>query len=271
MKVKFWGTRGSAPTSGDRYVEFGGNTPCLSIELESTREVLVLDAGTGIRELGAALLADPDGHDKVIHLFLTHAHWDHIQGFPFFGPAYHPDYRVHVYCSKKAEDFLAGQMSPPYFPVGLEAMIGLASFKVIDHEKANEVGDATISSMPLPHPQESTGFRVEENGRALVFATDTEHEPPRMNQMLVEFSRGAKALVYDAQYTPAEYERGKQGWGHSTFEEGARLAKAAGIGQLILFSHDPSHDDTICRDIEKKGQALFADTIAARQGLIIEI
>ncbi|MCB9830869.1 MAG: MBL fold metallo-hydrolase [Planctomycetes bacterium] len=271
MKVKFWGTRGSTPTSGARYVEFGGNTPCLSVELESTRELVVLDAGSGIRELGNAMLADPDGHARVVHLFLTHAHWDHIQGFPFFAPAYHPDYRINVYCSKDAERFLAGQMSPPYFPVGLEAMIGLARFERLDHQKAWSVGDAVLRSIPLPHPQESTGFRLDENDRALVFATDTEHEPPQMNRQLVEFSRGAQLLVYDAQYTPAEYERGKQGWGHSTFAEGARLAREAGVGELILFSHDPSHDDEACREIEKRGQELFAATRAARQGMVITI
>ncbi len=270
MIVKFWGTRGSIPTSGPNFMEFGGNTPCLSIRLKSTDEMIIFDAGTGIRELGMDILkSNPDC--KTLHLFLTHAHWDHIQGFPFFGPAYHPDYKVNVYCTKTAEEFLAGQMAPPYFPVGLEAMPALNAFHVLSHDETTSIGNAKIRNMPLPHPQESTGFRIDESGTSFVFATDTEHEPPHMNEQLVKFATDCDALVYDAQYTESEYFNGRQGWGHSTYNEGVRLAQSAGAKKLILFSHDPTHDDAVCLDIEQKAQELFPDAVAARQGLILSL
>ena len=270
MIVTFWGTRGSIPTSGPNFTEFGGNTPCLSIDLKSTEELVVFDAGTGIRELGGDILKN-DPRNKTIHVFLTHAHWDHIQGFPFFGPAYHPDYEVHVYCTKKAQEFLAGQMSPPYFPVGLDSMPALKSFTLLSHEDVTTIGSATIRSIPLPHPQESTGFRIDEDGKSFVFATDTEHEPPHMNEQLIKFATDCDALVYDSQYTENEYFNGRQGWGHSTYNEGVRLAKTANVKKLVLFSHDPSHDDPVCLEIEKQAQAIFDDVIAARQGLVLEL
>lgn len=267
MEITFWGTRGSIPTSGERYVEFGGNTPCLEIDLHSSNEVIVFDAGTGIRELGQDLLGRDTSASKVIHLFLTHAHWDHIQGFPFFTPAYIPGFEVNIYCTKDAKAFLEGQMSPPYFPVGLEVMQGKLDFRILEHSDVVEIGDARITNIPLPHPQGSTGLRVDENGSSLVFATDTEHAISGINERLVEFSRDASALVYDAQYTPSEYEDGKQGWGHSTFEEGVRVTKAACVKKLVLFSHDPLHGDEECRAIEAAAQKLHDDVIAARQGM----
>ena len=270
MIVRFWGTRGSIPTSGPNFIEFGGNTPCLSIRLKSTDEMVIFDAGTGIRELGMSILGD-DPPCKTLHLFLTHAHWDHIQGFPFFGPAYHPAYDVRIYCTKKAEEFLAGQMSPPYFPVGIDAMPALKEFTILDHGTATMIGDASIKSLPLPHPQESTGFRIDENGTSFVFATDTEHEPPHMNERLVKFAGDCDALVYDAQYTESEYFDGRQGWGHSTYNEGVRLAQSANAKKLILFSHDPTHDDAHCLDIEQKAQKIFPDVVGARQGMILEL
>ena len=270
MIIKFWGTRGSIPTSGTNYMEFGGNTPCLSVRLKSTEEMIILDAGTGIRELGINILEE-NRDNRTLHLFLTHAHWDHIQGFPFFAPAYDPSYEVHIYCSKNAREFLTGQMSPPYFPVGLDAMTALKSFTILDHERETRIGNATIRSLPLPHPQESTGFRIDEEDISFVFATDTEHEPPHMNENLVRFATGCDALVYDSQYTEEEYFNGRQGWGHSTFNEGIRLAEKCQAGQLILFSHDPSHDDAVCRDIEAQAQALFANVSAARQGQVITL
>ena len=271
MKFKFWGTRGSAPVSGPQYVEFGGNTPCLQSLLESTREVLILDSGTGIRELGAHLLANREDHDPVIHLFLTHAHWDHIQGFPFFGPAYVPGYTLNVHCTKLAAEFLQKQMSPPFFPVGLEVMQADIRFHQLEEGQVCKVGGAEISWIPLPHPQESTGFRIDEDGRSLVFATDTEHPENGVNEQLVRFADKASALVYDAQYTPEEYEDGKQGWGHSTFRQGVELAREAGVERLVLFSHDPSHDDAACRAIERAASERFENTWAARQGTTLEI
>ncbi|MEZ6196582.1 MAG: MBL fold metallo-hydrolase [Planctomycetota bacterium] len=270
MKAKFWGTRGSVPVSGPQCVEFGGDTPCVQILLESSRDVVILDSGTGIRSLGLELLGRPDGASKRIHLFLTHAHWDHIQGFPFFGPAFVPGFELEIYCSKDAADFLARQMSPPFFPVGLDAMLATRRFTRLEPEQKVMIGDAVVSWIPLPHPQESTAFRVDENGRSLVLATDTEHPQAGHNPRLVEFATGANVLIYDSQYTPSEYEK-KRGWGHSTYVQGTATTAAAGAERLILFSHDPTHDDAAIREIEAEARVLYAATEAARQGMIIDV
>ncbi|MCA9319145.1 MAG: MBL fold metallo-hydrolase [Planctomycetes bacterium] len=271
MKIRFWGTRGSVPVSGPAYVEFGGNTPCLQVTLDSCSEVLVLDSGTGIRELGNHLLAKRDSLGSHVRLFLTHAHWDHIQGFPFFAPAYIPGYKLDIHCTKEAEDFLGRQMSPPFFPVGLEVMQADIHFHRLSDRGEFQMGEASVRWIPLPHPQLSTGIRVEEAGRAFVFATDTEHPAEGLNLELVEFAQDAAVLAYDAQYTPSEYQSGKQGWGHSTFREGVDLAKAASVERLVLFSHDPSHDDASCRAIEEAARALWPETWGARQGVTIDI
>jgi phosphoribosyl 1,2-cyclic phosphodiesterase len=272
MQVKFWGTRGSSPVSGPLYLEFGGNTPCLQVSLASTQEIVILDSGTGIRELGLHLLeAAQSAPPPLLHLFLTHAHWDHIQGFPFFGPAYSPKFVLHIYCTKDARAFLDGQMRPPYFPVGLDMMRAAITFHAIDRGMPITIGDATITNIPLPHPQGSTAFRVQENGRAFVLSTDTEHQPGKVNQDLVEISRAADAIIYDAQYTPSEYDDGKQGWGHSTFAEGVKVARAAGVKQLILFSHDPLHTDEDLRRIEREARQQLPGTVSARQGQVLTL
>lgn len=267
MEVRFWGTRGSSPVSGARYVEFGGNTPCLQVGLESSPEVVILDAGTGIRELGIHLVRDQARYGKVLHLFLTHAHWDHIQGFPFFDPAYIPGYTLNIYCTKDARSFLDGQMKPPYFPVGLDIMRANITFRTIDPKTAVTVGKAVITNIPLPHPQGSTAFRVQEGQRSFVLATDTEHLKEGVNDELATFAHGTDALIYDAQYTPTEYESGKQGWGHSTFVEGVRLAQKAQVKRLYLFSHDPRHTDEDLLMIEAEAQKLLPSTVSARQGV----
>ena len=270
MRLRFWGTRGSSPVSGADFVEFGGNTPCLEVSANSTEEIVILDSGTGARDLGTDIMKRGDKASPVIHLFLTHAHWDHIQGFPFFVPAYMPRFALNIYCTKDAREFLDGQMKPPYFPVGLDIMRADLRFHRLATRDSVKIGRAVISNVPLPHPQESTAFRVEEDGRSFVLATDTEHNPARLNETLVGHARGTDALIYDAQYTPEEYSGGKEGWGHSTFAEGIKVARAAGAKRLILFSHDPSHGDDDVRKIERAAAELLPGTLAARQGQVLE-
>ena len=270
MQIRFWGTRGSIPVSGPEYVEFGGNTPCLEIRLRRSTELLILDSGTGIRALGQALMADPTA-PRRLHLVLTHAHWDHIQGFPFFAPAYVPGFEIDIYCTKDAHRFLEGQMSPPYFPVDLTVMGAKLQFHQLEARGERTIAGARIRWIPLPHPQGSTGIRVEEDGRSFVFATDTEHPEAGLNQDLVTLARDAEALVYDAQYTPAEYAAGKRGWGHSTWHDGAMLARASGVKKLVLFSHDPLHDDDECRRIETETRRIFPEVWSARQNGVLDL
>ena len=271
MEVTFWGTRGSIPVSGPRYAEFGGNTPCLQISLESTTDTVILDSGSGIRELGIRLVQTRAAHSRVIHLFLTHAHWDHIQGFPFFPPAFMPDFRLHIYCTKDARAVLDRQMSTPFFPVGLDVMGSTKLFHHLLPQEVTTIAEATLRHIPLPHPQESTAFRVDERGKSVVFATDTEHAPDHINETLAALAHNADVLVYDAQYTSEEYSAGKQGWGHSTFAEAVKLARAARVGKLVLYSHDPAHDDEMLRKIEAAAQEAYPGTVAARDGMKLKL
>jgi len=271
MQVVFWGTRGSIPVSGPKYVEFGGNTPCLQIKLASTTDTMIIDSGSGIRELGLQLARTADLHSRAIHLFLTHAHWDHIQGFPFFVPSYIPNFSLDIYCTKDAQGILKNQMRPPFFPVTLDAMLAKRGFHLLKSDEPRMIGEATIRNIPLPHPQESTAFRIDEDGHSVVFATDTEHLLDGINETLADFARDADVLVYDAQYTSEEYKAGKQGWGHSTYMEAIKLARAANVGRLVLYSHDPMHDDEMLKAIETSAQREMPGTLAARDGMIIDL
>lgn len=267
MKVTFWGTRGSIPTAGPNYVKYGGNTPCIQVGFDSTKDIIVCDSGTGIRELGLRLVQTARDHSRVIHLFLTHGHWDHIQGFPFFIPAFLPDFTINIYCTKDAKSILDGQMREPYFPVTMDVMGSKRIFHQINSSTPVHIAGGTVRNIPLPHPQGSTGFRFEENGKAFVFATDTEHLPNGLNTHLVELARNANAFAYDAQYTPDEYGAGKQGWGHSTFVEGVKIAQAANVEKLVLYSHDPAHGDDAIDRIEALAKEQFPNTVAAADGM----
>ncbi len=271
MEVTFWGTRGSIPVSGQKYAEFGGNTPCLQIGLESTTDTLIFDSGSGVRELGVRLIQTKASHSRVVHLFLTHAHWDHIQGFPFFAPAFLPDFRLNIACTKDAKSILERQMQTPFFPVSLEMMAAPRTFTQLQPGQVVHVAEATVRHIPLPHPQESTAFRVDEHGKSIVFATDTEHASDRINESLAALAADADVLIYDAQYTTEEYFAGKQGWGHSTFAEAVKLAKAANIKQLVLYSHDPGHDDEMLRAIETSARQQWPNTVAARDNMRIRL
>lgn len=271
MQVVFWGTRGSIPVSGPKYTEFGGNTPCLQIKLASTTDTMIIDSGSGIRELGLQLARTADLHSRAVHLFLTHAHWDHIQGFPFFVPSYIPTFSLDIYCTKDAKAILQNQMRPPFFPVTLDAMLAKRGFHLLSSDAGVPLGEATVRNIPLPHPQESTAFRIDEHGHSVVFATDTEHHAEGINETLAEFARDADVLIYDAQYTSEEYKAGKQGWGHSTYMEAIKLARAANVSRLVLYSHDPGHDDEMLLAIENAAKREMPGLVAARDGMIIDL
>ncbi|MCA9638786.1 MAG: MBL fold metallo-hydrolase, partial [Myxococcales bacterium] len=241
------------------------------IKLASTTDTMIIDSGSGIRELGLQLVRTADLHSRSIHLFLTHAHWDHIQGFPFFVPAYVPTFKLDIYCTKDAKAILENQMRTPFFPVGLDAMFAKRGFHQLTSDAPVTIGEAQVRNIPLPHPQESTAFRIDEGGRSVVFATDTEHAPDHLNESLAKLAEGADILIYDAQYTSEEYRAGKQGWGHSTYMEAIKLARAAGVGRLVLYSHDPGHDDEMLKAIESAAQRELPATIAARDGMVLDV
>jgi phosphoribosyl 1,2-cyclic phosphodiesterase len=246
LRFRFWGVRGSIASPGPATVRYGGNTPC--IEVRCGQRLIILDGGTGLRCLGQSLMAA--GGPVEADFFLSHLHWDHIQGIPFFTPAFVPGNRFRIYGERKGDRglqaVLEGQMTDPNFPVPLSIMRSELSFHEIEPWIGVELGDGiTVRTAPMNHPNGCLGLRVEYGGRALVYTTDTEHDPaggpPDPN--VVSLAQDADALIYDAMYTEAQYRGGRVGWGHSTFSEALRVARAANVGTLYFFHHDPVHDD----------------------------
>jgi phosphoribosyl 1,2-cyclic phosphodiesterase len=274
MRVSFYGVRGSIATAGEATRRYGGNTSCVAIEVAGQH--LIFDAGTGIRALGNDL-ARAAGVGRVhANLFFSHLHWDHIQGFPFFGPAYVPGNRVdvwHVRADERApmaREVLSEQMQAPTFPVGLDMMRGELCFHEITPEQIVRVGEARLRSAAVDHPNGCVAWRIEHEGAAVVYATDLEHEIDAPPPGLVELAAGADLLIYDAMYTPEEFAS-RRGWGHSTFEAGAAVAEAAGVANLCLFHHDPSHDDGFMDALGARARRRFRATSVAAEGMVLEV
>jgi phosphoribosyl 1,2-cyclic phosphodiesterase len=276
FRIVFWGVRGSIPTPGPSTVEVGGNTSCL--EVRCGDELLILDGGTGLRLLGNALTKE---HPLRARLFFSHVHWDHIQGFPFFAPAFMSGNTIDLYGATNVtgtlEETLAGQMNFPNFPVRLQHMGAKMTFHDIDDGQTLKFanGEVTVRAAKLNHPQGVLAYRIEYSDRVMVYATDTEHYET-LDLNLVELARDADVLIYDAQYTPEEYEGKtggipKIGWGHSTMIEGVKVAKAAGAKRLILFHHDPQQGDDAVREKERRARELFPAADAAREGMTLDL
>lgn len=274
MQITFWGVRGSIPTPGPATVEIGGNTSC--VEVRAGKAILIFDGGTGLRLLGKKLAKESP---LTAHMFFSHVHWDHIQGFPFFEPAFVAGNVFHLYggnnVSRTLEETLEGQMDHPNFPVHLGVMGATMKFRDLPEGEAVEIDDGAggkvrVTNARGNHPQGVYAFRVEHGGKAIVYATDTEHYEGRVDEKLAALAKDAAVLIYDSQYTPEEYA-GKKGWGHSTFEEGAKLAKLAGADKLVLYHHDPMQNDAAVREKEKRARAVFPNVIAAHEGLVLDV
>jgi phosphoribosyl 1,2-cyclic phosphodiesterase len=272
LSLKFWGVRGSCATPGADFIRYGGNTPC--IEVRAGGSTLILDAGTGIRKLGQSLMAK----GKVdVTLLLSHVHWDHIQGLPFFAPLYVPGTRIHVVGGANPmplRDCLHRQMSAPNFPVDLRDVGANLTFFELRDRQRTVLGDAEITAVRANHPDGVYAYRIEHKGRSVVYATDTEHYSC-VDKRLLTLCQDADVLIYDTQYLPEEYsgERGMSriGWGHSTFEAAAALAKAANVRELVLFHHDPDRTDEQVSLIEQRAKQLFANSAAAFEGMELEL
>jgi phosphoribosyl 1,2-cyclic phosphodiesterase len=266
--LEFHGVRGSLAAPGANTVRVGGNTSCVEVVAGDTR--IVLDAGTGLRTIGERLVAQKSSHTTVL---LSHVHWDHIQGLPFFPPIYVPGHRVEVISGPNGfmplEQVMRRQMSPPCFPVDFDEISQRVSARDARPGEPIRVGDVSVRMARLNHPDPVYGYRLDYRGSSVVYATDTEHWSC-IDPALRSLAAGADVLIYDAQYTPEEYPS-KVGWGHSTFEAATALARAAGVGQLVLFHHDPRRDDEAVATIEGRARELFHQTSAAREGQRIDI
>jgi phosphoribosyl 1,2-cyclic phosphodiesterase len=273
MRIKFWGVRGSTPTPERRNSRYGGNTACVEVRL-ANGTLIILDCGSGLRGLGKSLLREFGERPIHAFVFLTHFHWDHIQGIPFFLPLYKKgnSFLFHSVCRKGVElrSAVVGQMMNPYFPVDMSAMGAVRHFYDLD-ESPIHLNGATIRSAPLNHPQECVGYRIEADGGVFVLATDTEPGSAFHDRSVRELAQGAEVLVYDAQYTPEQLGGEKKGWGHSSWLEGTRIARECGVKRLILFHHDPDNDDAFVDGLVEKAQQEFPSVHGASEGAEIKL
>lgn len=274
FSIHFWGVRGSIPSPGSHTVRYGGNTPCVEMRVGAKR--LIFDGGTGLRVLGQSLLSHMP---MEAYMFFTHSHWDHIQGFPFFIPAFIKGNRFHIYGAiapngATIKQRLNDQMLHPNFPVPLQIMGAELNFYNIEVEQPVYLDEIKIETALLNHPGEAVGYRVNWQGKAAAYVTDTEHFPDRLDQRVMSLARNADVLIYDATYTDEEYhspKSSKVGWGHSTWQEAIKLAEAADVKQLVIFHHDPLHDDDFLDALGEKARERFPNTLMAREGLSLEL
>lgn len=270
-RVKFWGVRGSIPSPGPQTVTYGGNTSC--VEIRADGQLIVLDAGSGIRGLGQALDAEFKEAPIDLTLLISHTHWDHIQGFPFFLPAYHPKNRLRILGYEGARDglaaTLAGQMESPYFPIALKQMPGNIVIEELK-EMQFAIGPVRVEACFSNHPGVCVGYRLFTSAGSIVYLPDNEsvHEPatgtngsetlPRtIEHRLAAFVKDADVLICDAQYTRGEYAA-HVGWGHGCVDDVVRFAIAGNVKQLFLFHHDPAHDDAFVADMLAQARDLAA-------------
>ena len=271
MEVRFWGVRGSVAASGSHVARTGGNTPCVEVTSQGHR--IILDAGTGLRGLGDAMMKE--GKAVQSTMLWSHLHWDHVQGFPFFTPAYVPTSQLSLYGpgangEQALRDVLTYQMTPPSFPVPITTMRSKMTFHSALHGSAIDVGPFVITPFDLPHPQGCLGYRIEADGKIFVYATDVELSLANLSKETGGFFEGADALCLDAQYTPDEYAglggMSKKGWGHSTMVDAAQVAFATDVKRLLTFHHDPAHNDDTVEAMAEEARNYFPDTEPAREG-----
>ena len=265
--VRFWGVRGSIACPGESHHRYGGNTSCL--EVRCGEHLLVFDAGTGLRLLGEHL-----GGRRALSgdLFLTHTHLDHVVGLPFFGPLHNTDTRFRIWAGHLLPDLtlhdaMSHLMMAPLFPVPPEIFAGDITF----HDfKAGETLEpqpgVRLRTTMLNHPNHAVGYRIEFDGRSICYITDTEHVIGEPDQNILDLVADADIMIYDSSFTDEEFPRYLT-WGHSTWQEGVRLAERAGVKRLVIFHHDPGHDDTFMDQVAREAEAALPGTLVAREGM----
>lgn len=272
MRIKFWGVRGSTPTPQPENLRYGGNTSC--VEVRVGESLYVFDCGTGLRNLGQHLRQEFQAKGVNAHIFVSHFHWDHIQGIPFFGPFYDkPENRFYLHSSSRVRSLkkvMEEQMASPYFPVNTNEMKARRDFYDLEQGKV-QLGDVTVQTMWLNHPQGCLGFRLETKEGVVVYATDNEPGDAEFDKNVRKLAAGADVLIYDAQYLPEEYEASKRGWGHSHWREAVNVVMESGAKELVLYHHDPDHDDACIDKIVKDASNYYQKVRAASEGLEIEI
>lgn len=272
ISVRFWGVRGSIACGGRDTARYGGNTSC--VEVRCAERLFIFDAGTGVRPLGRSLVAGADAIDADI--FLSHYHLDHVCGIPFFAPFYRPGDRLRLWGAQQAAGWdvpkaLGSVMAEPLFPLSTEifkARIDYRTFPMGDLLRPHE--SFVVRTAALNHPGGASGYRLEYGGRAVAYITDTEHRPGRLDAHVLALAAGADLMIYDGNYTDEEFAA-RVTWGHSTWQEGVRLAQAAGAKKLAIFHHDPAHDDEFLDLVDAQAKARFPGAFVAAEGMTLMI
>ncbi|HZS70520.1 MAG TPA: MBL fold metallo-hydrolase [Candidatus Acidoferrum sp.] len=276
-KLSFWGVRGSTPTVDPVTWRYGGNTPCLEL-ITPDRTQFILDCGTGLRMLGSRLGPANEEKPAEAHILVTHYHWDHIQGIPFFGPLYSENNTFHFYSFRSKflgrdslKQVFEAQMALPYFPVDLSAMSAKRKFRELEGGDSFEVGQNKITARWLNHPQGCLGFRIETPAGTVVYATDNEPGVAKLQDNLRQLAEGADIFINDAQYTPEQLAKSRRGWGHSSWKEGVEIARETGAKTLVLFHHDPDSADRMIDGLLKEARDEFDSVFAASEGMVITL
>ncbi len=276
-KLSFWGVRGSTPTVDPATWRYGGNTPCLELIAPDGTQ-FILDCGTGLRMLGSRWATPNGGKAPETQILVTHYHWDHIQGIPFFSPLYVENNEFHFYSFRSKylgrdslKQVFEAQMALPYFPVDMSAMNAKRKFKEMDGGDTFKVGENKITARWLNHPQGCLGFRIETPAGTVAYATDNEPGDPKLDESLRELAAGADIFINDAQFTPEQLETTRKGWGHSSWLEGVKVARHAGAKTLVLFHHDPDSTDRMVDSILRQAREEFDSVYAASEGMVITL
>ena len=276
-KLSFWGVRGSTPTVDPATWRYGGNTPCLELIAPDGTQ-FILDCGTGLRMLGSRWAKSGGKPAAETHIMVTHYHWDHIQGVPFFAPLYAPSNEFHFYSFRSKylgrdslKQVFEAQMAMPYFPVDLSAMAATRKFKEVDGGESFHIGENKITARWLNHPQGCLGYRIETPAGTVVYATDNEPGNAELEKNLRQLADGADVFINDAQYTPEQLATTRKGWGHSSWKEGVQVARDAGAKTLVLFHHDPDSTDRAVDTILRNARDEFDSVFAASEGMVITL
>jgi len=276
-RLSFWGVRGSTPTVDPATWRYGGNTPCLEVQAPDGTQ-FILDCGTGLRMLGNRWVGPHGTKAAEAHIFVTHYHWDHIQGIPFFAPLYAESNRFHFYSFRSRflgpdslKQVFETQMAHPYFPVDISAMSAARKFSEMSDGDQYEISATKVTARWLNHPQGCLGFRLETPAGSIVYATDNEPGVPKLDKSLLELAAGATILINDAQFSPEQLATTRKGWGHSSWLEGVKLAKEAGAKHLVLFHHDPDSSDKVVDETLRKARDNFESVYAALEGMVMTL
>lgn len=274
MRIRFWGVRGTIPTPGPDTIKIGGNTSCLDV-YTSDQQLIIIDAGSGIRRLGQVLQQENSG--RIIgNILISHTHWDHIQGFPFFRPVFGRNNRFVLVgqkrVNKRLEEILAGQFIEPYLPFAYKTLPADLIVKEVENGETIIIGDnTTVQVADLNHPGGCLGFRIENNGMVFTYCSDVGHKDETFDQNVLKLARGADILVHDAHFATMAERNKFADWGHSCWLEAAQVAVEANVGCLALFHYSPDLTDDDLSNILLQAREIFPRTILTREGMELNL